>query len=99
MRVAFSAEAAADLEDIADHIAADSPIRAQSFVRELVASARSLGDLPRGFPLVPRYAHLGIRRRVHGVYLIFYRVDAGQVVVIHIAHDALDYDTLLFPQD
>lgn len=61
--------------------------------------ARGLSDIPRGFPLVPRYEHLGIRRRPHGNYAIFYRRDAKRIIVIHILHGARDYEAMLFPVD
>ena len=96
MKVVLTAEALGDLEQIGDHIARDNPSRAASFVDELIGKARELGDLPRGFPLVPRYEQLGIRRRAHGNYAIFYRVDADRVSVIHILHSARDYEALLF---
>jgi plasmid stabilization system protein ParE len=41
----------------------------------------TLADLPERFPLVKRYQHVGIRRRVFGSYLIFYRIAAGRVDV------------------
>jgi plasmid stabilization system protein ParE len=47
--------------------------------------------------LVPRYEKHDIRHRVHGNYLIFYRVEAGKVIVIHILHGAMDYAKVLFP--
>jgi len=55
--------------------------------------------MPKGFPLVPRYEHLGIRRRVHGNYAIFYRVESKQMMVIHILHGARDYEAILFPEE
>ncbi|MCP1470996.1 plasmid stabilization system protein ParE [Sphingobium sp. OAS761] len=97
MKVVLTAEALGDLERIGDYIAQDNPNRARSFVAELLAKARGLRDLPEGFPLVPRYAHLGIRRRVHGSYLIFYRIEAQQISILHILHGARDYEALLFP--
>jgi len=96
MKVALTAEALGDLEQIGDYIARDNPSRAASFVDELIGKARELGELPRGFPLVPRYEHLGIRRRAHGNYLIFYRVGPDLVSVIHILQGARDYEALLF---
>jgi len=50
------------------------------------------------FPLVPRFEHAGIRRRVHGNYLIFYRIGVETVDVIHVLHGAMDYEPLLFPE-
>jgi toxin ParE1/3/4 len=99
MKVVITADAVADLEQIGDHIARDNPAHARSFVAELVAKAQGLADMPERFPLVPRYAEHGIRRRAHGAYLIFYRVEEARVTVIHILHGARDYEALLFPEE
>ena len=53
--------------------------------------------MPRAFSLVPRHEKYGIRRRVFGNYLIFYRIDAEQITVLHILHGAMDYASLPFP--
>ncbi len=99
MKVVLTDAARRDLEEIGDYIAQDNPRRARSFVRELIDAARQLGDAPEGFPLVGRYRHLNVRRRVHGNYLIFYRIEAERVAIIHVLHGARDYDTLLFPDE
>lgn len=96
MILEFSSEAESDLEQIADYIAGDNPQRALSFVRELRSKCEELIDSPDGFALVPRYEQHGIRRRVHGNYLIFYRVENAKVVIIHILHGATDYGAILF---
>lgn len=97
MIVIISEEAEADLERIADHIAVDSPVRALSFVRELRERCETLAEMPGTFLLAPRYEACGVRRRVHGNYLIFYRVGETAIDVIHILHGAMDYERLLFP--
>ena len=97
MIVHISAEAEADLESVGDYIARDNPLRAMSFVQELRAKCMELSDMPHAFPLVPRYEGRGIRRGVHGNYLIFYRVQSDRVVVIHVLHGAMDYTSILFP--
>lgn len=99
MRVELSAEAERDLETIGDHISRDNPGRALSFLRELRAKCLALAELPNGFPLVRRYEALGVRGRVHGNYLIFYRVEADRIVVLHIRHGATDYASILFAGD
>ena len=99
MKVVLTYEALRDLETIRDAISIDNPARAGSFVRELIDKAGGLAEHPKAFPLVPRYADLGIRRRVHGNYLIFYRVEPDRVTVIHILHGARDYEALLLPQE
>ncbi|MDX0415069.1 type II toxin-antitoxin system mRNA interferase toxin, RelE/StbE family [Sinorhizobium medicae] len=96
MIVEFSDEAESDLEQIADYIAKDNPRHALSFVQELRAKCERLGDTPKGFPLVPRYEQYGIRRRVHSSYLIFYRVEGEQIVIVHVLHGAMNYAAILF---
>ena len=97
MIVCLTAEAERDLEEIGDRIARDDPRRAVSFIQELRAACLGLADFPARFPLVPRYERQGVRHRVHGNYLIFYRAEGGEVVVLHVLHGATDYGALLFP--
>ena len=99
MIVTITAEAEADLEQIAIYVAEQSPKSALELVRELRERCESLLDAPRGYPSVPRYEHLGIRRRSLGRFLIFYRVSTDAIEVIHILHGARDYESLLFPEE
>ena len=98
MIVILAPEAEADLERIGDHIAEANPQRALGFVREIRECCDQLSEMPERFPLVPRFAGAGIRRRVHGNYLIFYRSGAGQIDVLHILYGAMDFEPLLFPE-
>lgn len=95
MILEFSDEAEQDLEQIADYIARDNPRRALSFILELRGRCEELLDTPNGFAIVPRYERYDIRRRVHGNYLIFYRVETAKVVIVHILHGATDYGAIL----
>lgn len=97
MIVHLTAEAEYDLETIGDYIARDNPARALSFLHELRLKCLGLADMPERFPLVPRYEAAGLRRRVHGDYLIFYKVEREKVVIIHVLHGAQDYNATLFP--
>lgn len=97
MKVVFTAAARRDLEAVADFIAADDAASALAFVAELREACEGLATLMRRFPLVPRYAALGIRRRVHGNYLIFYRIRGDTVEILHVLHGAMDYERVLFP--
>jgi len=78
-------------------------VRSSWSARELRERCESLLDAPRGYPLVPRYEHFGIRRRPFGRFLIFYRVGRDAIEVIHILHGARDgardYESLLFPEE
>ncbi|HEV7409450.1 MAG TPA: type II toxin-antitoxin system RelE/ParE family toxin [Bradyrhizobium sp.] len=98
MIVVLTPEAEFDLETIAQYIARDSVTTALSFVHELREKCLALAEAPRGYPLVPRYEHLGIRRRPFGNYLIFYRISTAAIEVVHILHGARDYEPLLFPE-
>ena len=95
MQLVFTDEARQDLFDIGDHIARDNPARALTFVQELRATASGLLRTPKAFPILPRYSHLRLRRRVHGNYLIFYRSDNAVVSIVRILHGAREYEALL----
>ncbi len=99
MIVVIAAEAEADLESIGDHIAKDNPARAASFIRELRNQCMEQADMPHAFPLVSLYERYGVRRRVYGNYLIFYRIDTDSLVVLHVLHGMMDYASVLFPDD
>lgn len=98
MMLEFTSEAEGDLEQIADYIARDNPRRALTFIRELRGKCEGLTDHPDRFVLIPRYEQHGVRRRIHGNYVIFYRVEEHRVVILHILHGATDYGSLLFDE-
>lgn len=98
MRVIIMPEAEADLEQIIEYIAHDSPKRAVSFARELRRRCEDLATSAEAYPFLLRYRHEGVRRRVHGNYLIFYVVRADEVHVLHVLHGARDYEAILSPE-
>lgn len=92
LRVIIAPRAQSDLEAIGDYIAAENPVRAESFVEELIGRCLTLSEQPERFPLVERLAHAGVRKMVHGNYLIFYTVYPDRVTVARILHGATDYE-------
>jgi toxin ParE1/3/4 len=96
MNVLWMPAALAELSEIRDFIAADDPERAISFVTEIMDAGEAIADMPRAFPLEPRLEHKGVRRRVYGRYLIFYRVQGDRIEILHVAHSARDYIRSLF---
>ncbi|WP_292510166.1 type II toxin-antitoxin system RelE/ParE family toxin [Mesorhizobium sp.] len=96
-RLIFTHQAEADIEAIGDHIALDSPLRAVTFIRELRADCLELRTMPERYPLLQRHRSSGVRRRVHGSHLIFYRVNTDAVEILHVLHGAMDFDAILFP--
>lgn len=97
MQVVFTHAAESDLETIADHIAEDNPARALSFVLEVRQSCLGLAEMPFGLAVARRLGDDDIRRRVHGSYLIFYRVGGTRIEVLRILHGAMDYERLFTP--
>lgn len=99
MKVVITDAAWADMLAIGRAIGEDSPLRAETFVEELFDRCIGIGRMPRAYPLVPGREESGIRRRVFGNYLIFYRVAREKIEVLHIFHGARDYEPILFPED
>ena len=99
MNLIFTSEARADLIHIGDKIAEHNPARAITFVEELEAKCLALLDNPLQYSVVPRHEASGMRRIVHGNYLIFYRVEAAVVTIIRCLHGAMDYDSILFSRE
>lgn len=95
MRLVFTAAARSDLAGIGDAIARDNPGRALSFVMELEGRCRALPDMPLAYPLAPRHEEKGIRRLVHGNYLVFYAVRDDAVVILHILAGRMNTDVIL----
>jgi toxin ParE1/3/4 len=99
MKVVFAQAAIADLIAIGRYIGKDSPARAETFVQELEQKCAELADIPHAFPIVPHRRNSDIRRRVHGNYLIFYRVRNDEVAILHVLHGAQNYESWLFEDD
>ncbi len=95
MRVILSARAQVDLELITAFIAQDNPARAATFVVELRTVATGLADMPRAFPLIPRYERQGIRRRSWKGYGILYSALPDRVFVHRILGPGQDHDRAL----
>ena len=95
MLVRLSSSAEDDLENIGDYIAREDPRSAVEHVRVLKAKCMDLAYFPRRFALVAGQEPEGVRRRVHGNYVILYRIDDAAVVILHIVHGARDYGRLL----
>ena len=96
MKVVLTDEALADLQQIADDIAEDNPERAEpSSPSSSRRPARSGSDRSPTLSSLDTRT-LGVRRRVHRAYLIFYRAEAERVTILHVLHGARDYEALLF---
>lgn len=81
--------ARADLLEIGDFIAQDSPARADSFVAEIEARMMQIAAYPRHFP-ARHDLYEGLRTARHGRYLIFFIEAGDEVRIVRILHGARD---------
>src|SRR5690348_4076568 len=95
-RLLLSPRAVADLEEIAEYIDRDNPVRAATFVAELEATCRTVARTPELYPARGDLAS-GLRMAVHGRYLVLYRdlPDENVVRVERVLHGARNLPRLL----
>ena len=93
MYVHLLPEAEKDLTDIHNYIAASDERRAEAFLLDLYRKIGTLAHMPDAHPLIGRG---DIRRRLHGRYLILYRLDhlRHRVTVNRVLHSARDLDMI-----
>lgn len=84
MKVVWTRRALTRLGEIEDYIAADSPVRAASFVSELMDRAEALAGLPESGRVVPEDEERLRRELIHEGYRIIYRVDGGSICVLSV---------------
>ena len=95
MRVRITEAAEADLEEIGHFIAQDSPVRADSFVQELLVQCRGLAKQSQRYPVFALVLGREMRRCPYGNYLIVYSILPDEIEVGRILHGARDYMRLL----
>ena len=95
-RLLLSPRAAADLEEIADYIARDNPVRAARLVVELEGKCRGVAPSPELYPARTDLAP-GLRMAVHGRYLVLYRDLPGEdtVRIERVLHGARNLPRLI----
>ncbi len=92
-RCRFLPEAEADLEAIGDHIAADGPRRAVSFVAELEGTCRRLAESP-GMGVARDRLRPGLRMFPARGYPIFYHSTDDGIEVVRVLSGKRDVDAL-----
>ncbi len=95
MQVLLSSRARQDLAGIRDFIGRDNPARAITFISELRDTAKRSADMPRAFPLIPRYEQHGIRRRSYKGYGILYSAEPDRIFIHRIIGPGQDHDAVL----
>jgi toxin ParE1/3/4 len=89
MRVVLSDKARADLFGIHQHLEEKSPNAANAFIRRIDANFENLTR----FPFIGRERSSlspGLRCLVVGLYLVFYTVGVGEIIVIRVIDGRMD---------
>lgn len=98
MGLRFTPLAVSDLEEIGDYIARDNPVRAESFVEELRKQCDKIAHNPLGYRARPEIAE-GIRACAFRHYVILFRVDGDEVLIVRMLHGAMDIPRKLVVQE
>lgn len=86
--------AVADLDDIAAYIARENPVRALSFIDELIEVCARVASMPRAYRRRDDLAR-GLRQAVHGRYLILFTADDQGVTIERVVHGARRLEDLI----
>ncbi len=96
MRLRYSRRFESDLEAIAEYVAREGSNRAaERLVRRIRVRCQELPFQPTAYALWQVRPDLGLRRRVVGRYLVFYRVAGDVVELARVIHSARDLEGLL----
>jgi plasmid stabilization system protein ParE len=74
------------VRETASYIAADDPAAAVRWAEGLFDAVGRLADFPESGRLAPELENRDIRELLYGAYRVFYRVDAGAVLILTVRH-------------
>lgn len=97
VQVDWAQPALADLHEVYEFIARDSPRYAQLTVERITGVAERLARFPKLGQVLPEFPHLAYRQMVVGAYRLIYREDQGQnrVLVVGVIHSSRDLPPIL----
>lgn len=93
-RVVWAEAAWVDLEEVARHIARDSPRYAAAFTREIRDAARSLRNFAERGRVVPEYRDSSVRELFVRNYRLIYQVQEDATNILGFIHGARDLKAL-----
>ncbi len=88
VRIIWSPDAAADLEEICDYIAKDSEHYARVFAQGIINAIERLQIFPGSGRIVQEYDLKNIREIIFQNYRIIYRIKPDAVEIVTISHGA-----------
>lgn len=93
-RCVFSADAAADLRDIAEYIARDNPTAARDWLAAVRQRCELLANHPFNGEVRPDFGVADCRSVSVGNYVVFFRSSPAGVEIARIIHGSRDLRTL-----
>jgi len=97
-RVEITPSAEADIAEIWDYIAQDSPANANAFVLAIEEQIASLEKFPERCPRIPENEILATsyRHLIHGSYRTIFRIAGSRVIILRVIHSSRLLDTSFF---
>ena len=97
-RVEITLTAEADVAEIWDYIAQDSPGNAEMFIGRLTEQIETLETFPERCPLIAENRILGTtyRHLIYGHYRTIFRIAGQTVIILRVIHGARLLDSGLF---
>jgi toxin ParE1/3/4 len=92
MRVVYTTEALADLDDILDYIANHYPTISDAFQNRVHAVVARIARWPESAQAVAERSGVRVVPMLRYPYRIFYRVSNGTVEILHVYHAAREDD-------
>ena len=94
-RVEITPSAEADIAEIWDYIAQDSPGNAETFILALEEQIAALEQFPERCSRIPENEILGTsyRHLLHGAYRTIFRITGPRVIILRVFHGARLLDT------
>jgi toxin ParE1/3/4 len=93
-KIIFHPNAKQDLKNIGNYIAQYNPIRAVTFINEIIFSIKQLSVMPLSGRLQSELNIPNLRAQYFGNYIIFYEPLQDCVHILHVIHGARDIATL-----
>ena len=94
-KVNWSPEAIEDLQSIADYIAKDSRIYAQSVVAKVFDVSRTLASYPLIGRIVPEIGLAEIREQFVYSYRLIYQIEDNKILIVAVIHGKRLIDNIL----
>ena len=88
MRVAWTEQAAAELEAIREHMVAQSPAAAAALMAAIARRLDQLEAFPESGRIVPEYRIPLVREVIVGPYRVLYRLAVGHIEILGVFHGA-----------